>query len=432
MYKVYPYNYLYRISEKEIISELLSTLEDMDVESSIDKLFNEDCTDRSLINVIMRVFPMGSERGNLAMSISESILRTPDNGKKNETVSQFKLPIPVPAAFKRVCAELSVNILSKTLISGSKIEKNSGRVLSSYDMLGESAITMEQADDYFEKYKSAAHTVEAPSEISIKLSSLHPRYEYLKQFECIPLIIERVSRLMEICQSRGIGLTIDAEESDRLDLSMMVIEAIVEKYGEGLTVAVQANQKRASGVIRYLNSLGAPVGVRLVKGAYWDTEIKLAQERGLDYPVFTSKENTNISYLACSKLMLECESIVPKFATHNPSTVGAVLGLTEDKLEFQRLFGMGGKLHKLVEKMGHLSRAYKPIGTSRDLLAYLIRRMMENGANTSFVMHEEKENHKDEGAVMESYESLYSRTNSSGLDFSDPEVLNELEEYFER
>jgi hypothetical protein len=414
VYKIYPYNYLYRISEKEIISELLATLEDMDVDSSIDKIFKENCTDRSLINVIMRVFPMGSERGNLAMSISESILRTPDNGKKNEIVSQFKLPIPIPASFKRVCAQLSVNVLSKTLISGSKIEKNSGRGLSSYDMLGESAITMEQANDCFEKYKSAAYTVE------------------LKQSECIPFIIERVSQLMEICQSRGIGLTIDAEESDRLDLSMMVIEAIVEKYGEGLIVAVQANQKRASGVIQYLNSLGSPVGVRLVKGAYWDTEIKLAQERGVDYPVFTSKENTNISYLACSKLMLECKSIIPKFATHNPSTVGAVLGLTDNKLEFQRLFGMGDKLHKLVEKMGHLSRVYKPIGTSKDLLAYLIRRMMENGANTSFVMHEEKENHKDEGAVMESYKDLYSRTNSSGLDFSDPEVLNELEVYFER
>lgn len=430
MYKIYPYNDLYRTDERKLIATLLDNLKEVDVSYSIDQIFKLNHKDRSLISIMMRLFPMGSKRGNLAMTISESILRIPDNKKKDEIISQLGLPLP--AFLSRIGAQLSVHLLSKTLISGSKIEKNSGRVLSSYDMLGESAITMRQAHDYFYKYMDAAKTVEAPSEISIKLSSLHPRYEYLRQKDCIPFIIFRVHKLMEVCKNRGIGLTIDAEESDRLDLSMLVIDSVVEKYGEGLTVAVQANQKRAFGVIQYLNSLGTPIGVRLVKGAYWDTEIKMAMERGLGYPVFTSKENTNISYLACAKLMFECENIIPKFATHNPSTVGAVLGLTNRKIEFQRLYGMGRKLHMVIRKLGHFSRAYKPIGTSKDLLAYLIRRMLENGANTSFVVHEGKENHRDEGKIMPSYEHIYGRVNSSGLDFSDPNVINELEEYNDR
>jgi hypothetical protein len=431
MYKVYPYNDLYRTDERKLIATLLDSLKEVDVSYSVDQIFKLNHKDRSLINIMMRLFPMGSKRGNLAMIISECILRIPDNKKKDEVISQLELPLP--AFLTRIGAQLSVHLLAKTLISGSKIEKNSGRVLSSYDMLGESAVTYKQARDYFKRYVEAAYAVEAPSEISIKLSSLHPRYEYLRRDSCIPSIQGMVSHLMGICNRRGIGLTIDAEESDRLDLSMLIIESTLKTHGKGLTVAVQANQKRATGVIKYLDSLGVPVGVRLVKGAYWDTEIKIAQERGLDYPVFTSKENTNISYLACAKLMLECENIIPKFATHNPSTVGAVLGLTNRKLEFQRLFGMGSKLHMIIRQLGHFSRAYKPIGTPRDLLAYLIRRMMENGANTSFVMHEGKENHRDEGKVMSSYEHIYDdRINSRGLDFSDPNVINELEDYNDR
>ena len=389
MYKIYPYNDLYRTAEEPLVEYLLSTLSGVDVSESINKLFSHNSTDRNLINIMMRIFPMGSEKGNLAMAVSESILRIPSNSKRNELINQLNIPLPAPLL--RVIAQLSVHILSKTLIAGSTIDRAQNSQLSSYDMLGESAITHKQARDYFDKYCHAANTIKAPSEISIKLSSLHPRYEYLRQNSCIPSIIGMVSHLMGICNRRGIGLTIDAEESDRLDLSMMVIESIVKAHGEGLTVAVQANQKRSLGVIKHLNSLGVPIGVRLVKGAYWDTEIKMAQERGLDYPVFTSKENTNISYLACAKLMIESENIIPKFATHNPSTVGAVLGLTDDKIEFQRLYGMGNKLHKLIKKLGHTSRAYKPIGTARDLLAYLIRRMMENGANTSFIMHEKME-----------------------------------------
>jgi hypothetical protein len=418
------------MSETDLVDELLRYLEGVDVSGSIEKLFNTKSTDRSLINVLMRVFPMGTARGNLAMSIAEAILRIPDNKKKDEIISQMKIPLPAPLL--RVLAELSVRVLSSTLIAGSTIEKANGSDLSSFDMLGESAVTYQQAKDYFEKYRHAALTVNAPSEISIKLSSLHPRYEYLQQRHCIPEIVEKVKRIAAICDSRGIGITIDAEESDRLDLSMMVIDSI---HCDKLTVTVQANQKRAMGVIQYLNSLDRNIGIRLVKGAYWDTEIKMAQERGLDYPVFTSKENTNISYLACSKFMLDSENIIPKFATHNPSTVGAVLGLTKDKLEFQRLYGMGSKLHKLIEKLGHTSRAYKPIGTAKDLLAYLIRRMMENGANTSFVMHESIENHTDRGKGMGSYESIYNlsdRLNSKGMDFSNPIILKEMEAYYDK
>ena len=430
-WKIYPYNHLYRTPEKELINELISSLEGIDVSTSINKIFHASETDRNLINILMRVFPIGTKRGNLLMSVAEAILRIPDNKKKNELVSQLKIPL-LPVNLVRFSTELFVSLLAKTMIAGDSIEwlkfiMASGRSdLASYDMLGESAVTPQQAEDYFQKYRNAAKVIEAPAEISIKLSSLHPRYEYLKQAECVPAIREKMRRIMVICRDRGIDVTIDAQESDRLDLSMMVIDVIAQ---EGLTVAVQANQKRATGVIKYLNSLGVPIGVRLVKGAYWDTEIKMAQERGLDYPVFTSKENTNISYLACAKLMLECKNIIPKFATHNPSTVGAILGLTKNKVEFQRLHGMGEKLHRLIQEMGYPSRIYKPIGEGKNLLAYLIRRMIENGANTSFIMHEKMENHLETGKEIPSYKSLYSRPNSSGLDFSNPVTLNELEEY---
>lgn len=431
MYKVYPYNYLYRMDEKKLVKHLKDRLHDVDISSSIDELFNNSKKDKTLINMMMKFFPMDSERGKLAMSISESISRIPDNKSKDKLLSQLNLPLP--KSILRLFAGLSVSLLSKSLICSNNIHKaTKSKELSSYDMLGEAAVTHKQARDYFGKYINAAYTVEAPSGISIKLSSLHPRYEYLRQNSCIPTIIGMVSHLMGICNRRDIGLTIDAEESDRLDLSMMVIESIVKAHGEGLTVAVQANQKRSLGVIKHLNSLGVPIGVRLVKGAYWDTEIKMAQERGLEYPVFTSKENTNISYLACAKLMLESENIIPKFATHNPSTVGAVLGLTEDKQEFQRLYGMGENLHKLVKDLGHESRVYKPVGNSKELLSYLIRRMMENGANTSFIVHENQENHLDEGEEMDSYKSIFSRNNSHGTDFSDPEVLNRLRCYYDR
>lgn len=433
MYKIYPYNNLYRTSEKELIVYLLRTLDGVDVSKSIDKIFKSSGKDRNLINTLMRILPMGTKKGDLSMSIAESILRIPDKEKRNDLVSQMNIPF-IPVNIIRVFAEKFVSMLSKTMIAGDNIDSlrsdMSENDISSYDMLGESAITYQQAEEYFIKYKEALNVIKAPSEISIKLSSLHPRYEYLKQKECVPCIIEKMQEIMKIAKYRGIDVTIDAEESDRLDISMMVIDAISK---DGLVVAVQANQKRSGGVIKYLNSFDVPIGVRLVKGAYWDTEIKMAQERGLHYPVFTSKENTNISYLACAKLMIECENIIPKFATHNPSTVGAVLGLTNKKLEFQRLHGMGIKLHKLIKNIGHDSRIYKPIGEGKELLAYLIRRMMENGANTSFVMHEKMENHMDIGMEINSYKSLYHpRSNSDGMDFSDPVTLNELNEYYDK
>ena len=436
MYKIYPYNNLYRASERELVIDLLSTLEGTDVSKSINKIFNDTGKDRNLVNTLMRMFPMGTEKGNLTMAIAESILRIPDNEKRNDLVSQMNIPF-VPVNLVRIFTEIFVSLLARTMIAGDSIDwlkfmmARGHPDLASYDMLGESAVTYQQADEYFQKYREAIWALEPPSELSIKLSSLHPRYEYLKQEECVPCIIEKMRRIMRIARYRKVNVTIDAEESDRLDLSMMVIDAIAK---EGfLTVAVQANQKRAMGVIKYLNSIGVPIGVRLVKGAYWDTEIKIAQERGLDYPVFTSKKNTNISYLACAKLMLESKNIIPKFATHNPSTVGAVLGLTEEKLEFQRLYGMGTKLHGLIKNIGHDSRIYKPIGEGKELLAYLIRRMIENGANTSFMMHENIENHIDMGIEMDSYESLYHpRPNSGGMDFSDPVALNELKKYHDK
>lgn len=421
MYKIYPYNNLYRTHEEMLVDSLLSTLGGREIYPVIKKIFDKTATDRSFINTLMRAFPIGTPRGNLLMTIAESILRIPDNNKKNELIAQLK--IPLPTALVRICAEFLIVQLSTTLIAGKTIEDGQNNTLSSYDMLGEAAVTTNQANTYFKRYLHAAETVVAPSEISIKLSSLHPRYEYLKQNECLPIIIHRVQTLLDTCNQRGIELTIDAEETDRLDLSMMVVDELDGRF----SVAVQAYQKRALGVLKYLNSLNKNIGVRLVKGAYWDTEIKMAQERGLHYPVFTSKENTNISFLACAKFIIDAENISPKFATHNPSTIGAILALTDNKLEFQQLYGMGNKVHELVKKMGHTSRIYKPIGTDKELLAYLIRRMMENGANTSFLMHNRIEDHVNKGTILNSYQKIYNRNNSSGLDLSDPVVIKQYD-----
>ena len=177
--------------------------------------------------------------------------------------------------------------------------------------------------------------------------------------------------------------------------------------------------KRAYGVIEYLESLDHRIGVRLVKGAYWDSEIKLSQEKGLDYAVFTNKNHTNISYIACAKLVIHSRVLTLSCATHNPSTVGAVKALGCES--FQRLHGMGEELHKDLD-----SRVYKPVGGHKDLLAYLIRRMMENGANNSFIMTQELEDHREMGKVLKSYQSIYDRPNSRGLDFSDPETIRRV------
>ena len=277
----------------------------------------------------------------------------------------------------------------------------------SYDMLGEAAITQEGADEYFAAYADAIQEIakvavsddlrENPG-LSIKLSALYPRYEMSQQAKAVPELADRVGELARAARDANIGLNIDAEEAYRLGLSLDMIEMVLSDPRltgwDGFGVVVQAFGKRSSFVIDWLYSLATQLDrkimVRLVKGAYWDSEIKRAQMDGVpDFPVFTSKSATDISYICCaSQLLNMTDRIYPQFATHNAHSVAAILEMAGDNqdFEFQRLHGMGETLHDaLLRNEKVRSRIYAPVGKHRELLAYLVRRLLENGANSSFV-----------------------------------------------
>jgi RHH-type transcriptional regulator, proline utilization regulon repressor / proline dehydrogenase / delta 1-pyrroline-5-carboxylate dehydrogenase len=281
-----------------------------------------------------------------------------------------------------------------------KKEENAG-FTASFDMLGEAAVTFPDAERYFDNYLKAIRTVGRRSErnhsVSVKLSALHPRYEVAQYDRCVPALIEKVEALASAAKKSGIALTIDAEESERLEMSLDIIHAVAGlpalKGWDGLGMAIQAYGKRARATVDWANGLAAETGrritVRLVKGAYWDSEIKHTQEQGLSgYPLFTRKAATDVSYLACARDMLVAKHIYPAFATHNALTVATILewSTAKETFEFQRLHGMGeGLFEKLVREEGYNCRIYAPVGGHRDLLAYLVRRLLENGANSSFV-----------------------------------------------
>ncbi len=282
----------------------------------------------------------------------------------------------------------------------------------SFDMLGEAALTAADAERYFKAYEDAiaaiaayvkpGQSVFAAPGISVKLSALHPRYELAHRERVMDEMLPKVMKLAEMARDGGIGLTLDAEETERLELSLEIFAAV---YGdarfagyEGLGLAVQAYQKRASHVIDWLTDLAAihkrRIMTRLVKGAYWDTEIKRAQIQGFSqYPVFTRKANTDVSYLACAATMLSRpDAFYCQFATHNAHTVATILeraqtaGERAAAFEFQRLHGMGMELYDAVlAQPGTACRVYAPVGSHEDLLPYLVRRLLENGANSSFV-----------------------------------------------
>ena len=277
----------------------------------------------------------------------------------------------------------------------------------SYDMLGEAARTEAGARRYHLAYSDSitalagvgrgAGTRDRPG-VSVKLSALHARYEFAQRDRVMTELTARLRSLALLAQSAGIGLNVDAEEADRLDLSLDVVEAVLADPAlagwDGFGVVVQAYGKRAPHVIDWLHELARQlerrIMIRLVKGAYWDTEVKRAQVLGLDgFPVFTRKASTDASFLACSRRLLGMtDRIHPQFATHNAHTMAAVLHMAGDvaDFEFQRLHGMGEALHEAVrEAHGTRCRIYAPVGAHHDLLAYLVRRLLENGANSSFV-----------------------------------------------
>ncbi len=315
----------------------------------------------------------------------------------------------------RKAVEQVMKILGRQFVMGTTIKaaikyaaeaENKG-YRHSYDMLGEAAITSHDAQAYFLAYSKAISTIaddavnksaiDNPG-ISVKLSALHPRYEFVQYKRVLFELVPRLSSLALLAKSANIGLTIDAEESERLELSLEVIHEVLKNplldNWDGFGIVIQAYLKQAPWVIDWVNKqakmFNRKVSVRLVKGAYWDYEIKHAQVQGLqNYPVFTRKQSTDLSYLVCAeKLFTLSEHIYPQFATHNAHTAQSIIHMTSKKqpFEFQRLHGMGESLHELLhQQTGHASRIYAPVGVHKDLLAYLVRRLLENGANSSFI-----------------------------------------------
>ena len=284
----------------------------------------------------------------------------------------------------------------------------------SFDMLGEAARTADDAERYTLRYEEAAEAIAAwagsPAArsddeliarpgLSVKLSALHPRYQPSQEARLTADLVPRLLGLAQAMREAWLPLTVDAEEADKLDLSLALMAPLFADPAlsgwNGLGLAVQAYSKRALPLIDWLAALAEATGrripVRLVKGAYWDSEIKWAQEAGLaGYPVFTRKVNTDVAYLAAARALLaRPDCFYPQFATHNAHTIAAIATLAGDRAyEFQRLYGMGEALHREVvrpESLGKPCRIYAPVGGHRDLLAYLVRRLLENGANTSFV-----------------------------------------------
>lgn len=336
----------------------------------------------------------------------------------------------------------------------------------SFDVLGEGARTAEDAERYTQGYLRAIEAIgqfqhtynfRRPSGISVKLSALHPRYEISQRDRVLKEMLPRLELLCRRAAEFNIPLTIDAEEAERLHLSLEVISELMTSdqladWG-GLGFAVQAYQKRATAVIGYLVALARyhkrRVHIRLVKGAYWDTEIKRSQERGLrDFPVFTRKASTDVSYLACARLILQASDVVtPVFGTHNAQTMASIAKLAGSKsgIEFQRLHGMGEDLYNLIHDEGFLTCIYAPVGNHDVLLGYLVRRLLENGANSSFVHQLFDKNVPIEQLVLDPVDvvrsypvvrhplvrraaDLYSpdRLNSSGLELNDPLVTDPL------
>jgi len=311
----------------------------------------------------------------------------------------------------RAATRQAMRLLASHFVIGRTIEEALHRAKAhaefsySFDMLGEGARTRTDAENYFEAYAGAIAAIAASKDkrsrpgISVKLSALHPRYEAISRERVLAELTPRLIELARLAKAHDLQFTLDAEEADRLELSLDVIAVALSDRAledwDGFGLAVQAYQKRAPAVIGWVEEIAAAknrkLTVRLVKGAYWDSEIKRAQERGLaDYPVFTRKAMTDLCYMACVKRLLAARNrLFPQFATHNALTVASVIedagGI--DGFEFQRLYGMGEALYEalLAEFPDVACRVYAPVGGHRDLLAYLVRRLLENGANSSFV-----------------------------------------------
>ncbi|MEQ1538847.1 MAG: L-glutamate gamma-semialdehyde dehydrogenase [Sphingorhabdus sp.] len=462
------------------------------------------------VNQFLQEYRLGTEEGTALLSLAEAFLRVPDPETADLLIAD-KLGDADWRAHKGQSASLLVNsatwglvlgkamvgdqvsgvlrglvaragepfvrqgvgaamrLMGQVFVMGRTIDEAMKRMegrdhrgfTASFDMLGEAARTTPDAERYFEAYRGAIAAVGKKAErghsISVKLSALHPRYETAKAASCVPELTEMLVTLARQAAAAGVQLTVDAEEAARLEMSLDIIEAAARdpqlKGWDGLGMAIQAYSKRAQPVVAWADALGRDtrriMQVRLVKGAYWDSEIKWAQERGLsDYPVFTRKAATDVSYLACARDMLAASNIRPAFASHNAMTVATILEWAGDNrdFEFQRLHGMGqGLFERLVNEQGYHCRIYAPVGGHRDLLAYLVRRLLENGANSSFVHQLADADVSEEELLADPVEKVMAvggtrhpairlpvelfapeRSNSAGIDLDDAGVLADI------
>jgi RHH-type proline utilization regulon transcriptional repressor/proline dehydrogenase/delta 1-pyrroline-5-carboxylate dehydrogenase len=406
----------------------------------------------------------------LALMLTGAVLSEEDGagiaGTLRGAVKRLGEPV-IRAATRRAMKEMGNQfVLGETIAEAVKRGRDRAAqgYTFSYDMLGEAAVTAAEAATFHAAYANsiaylAKHATrddirENPG-ISIKLSALHPRYEEAQRDRILAELVPRVLELAQAAKAARMGFNIDAEEADRLELSLDVIEAVLSDPSlagwDGFGVVVQAYGKRSAPVIDWLHALARKLDrrimVRLVKGAYWDTEIKRAQVAGLSgFPVFTAKAATDVSYLSCARQLLDMtDRIYPQFATHNAHTVAAVIEMADDPqaFEFQRLHGMGEALHDQVHRgNGTRCRIYAPVGAHRDLLAYLVRRLLENGANSSFVHKIMDEDTPPETVAEDPFVTLQAgatpvtlpvdlyapeRPNSHGVDLADPATLKTLD-----
>ena len=426
----------------------------------------QDQEGKGAIDALLNEYSLSSEEGVVLMCLAEALLRVPDKHTQDELIrdkiSQGQWSSHLGASdsifvnasswgllltgsmvdyadkrkkdhfglLKKTIGRLgepvirksmnyAMKIMGKQFVMGETIKAATVRAATkeqqgyvySYDMLGEGARTMADADKYFKAYQDAITAIgevavasgkndprKVPG-ISIKLSAIHPRYEFSHKGRVMAEIVPKLKALCLQAKQYNIGLTVDAEESERLDISLDIIEAVFSDSDlgdwQGFGLALQAYQKRAIFVVEWLRDLtlrtNRKMMVRLVKGAYWDTEIKNAQKDGLShFPVFTRKSSTDVSYHACAnKLLAYRDTIYPQFATHNAYTAATIVELAGDDkagFEFQCLHGMGDSLYDQIVKDESIQcRIYAPVGHHEDLLAYLVRRLLENGANSSFV-----------------------------------------------
>jgi len=349
------------------------------------------------------------------LMLTGKVLSKQKTSAKHLAASLKKLVEKAGEPFIRKAVAQAMRILGRQFVMGRNIEEALKRAKEaeqkgyrhSFDMLGEAARTAEDAERYYTAYckavtaigtASAQQNVYTGPGISIKLSALYPRYEVAQYNQAFAALTERLLKLAQLAKQFNIGLTVDAEESERLELSLQIIAEVFKHPSlagwNGFGLALQSYQKRAWYVIDWLAALaraqGRRIMVRLIKGAYWDSEIKRSQELGLvGYPVFTRKATTDVSFIACAKKILAAtDAFYPQFATHNAHTIATVLELAGSyrDFEFQRLHGMGKPLYdQIVGPIGISCRVYAPVGSHEDLLAYLVRRLLENGANSSFV-----------------------------------------------